>query len=115
MACILGLVRAPHGSRPAVSVLAAYEKDQTPQATISGLGVIISAGSVCPLAALDDGRVYALFDEAGLAQRMEPGTRVKLAGTPVHKSDCQQDQTLKLLEIKALISPGDPSTWDGQP
>lgn len=68
-------------------------------------GIIIAGGIECPLAALDDGRVYALSGAGPITSQLKPGTRIKLEGVPVGVSVCMQGQTLHVIDLKILIDP----------
>lgn len=66
-------------------------------------GELTDEGVECPAFRGDDGEIYTLVGDLGDA---ETGDRVRIVGTPVEVSSCQQGTTIEIIEIGLLEENG---------
>lgn len=83
--------------------VASREQSAVAASDVSAIGIIVAGGVECALAALDDGRVYALDGVA--PNRFAPGTKIRILGRPTRISACMQGQVLKPIDLKVVIDP----------
>ena len=79
-----------------------YRPPGPPSPTIAVTGTLTREGIECPALRADDGRLYTLVGGTG---GFRPGDRVRVSGTQVQFSTCQQGTTIRVGQITAAGGP----------